>query len=253
MQTARDIETYPHDLSTDVDASMKKFKQAFSKKSNKDNDRFKIPPPPPPNKTTPAPAKQSLPQSQPYHHIPLGSGGIISRKPSSNLTYVGTTGTLDTVGVFFEISDTQCFAAHIEAYTTYPSSSEKKFGLDFQSASKLRSGVIAQLDKTVTGGRTQRMRDTLVMTCTRLSGQEAKASEVVTKAVREWLDAGLSSGGRVAVAGVGFVVGWPAGGGRVVFEQVVGEGWSAVECEIGVGEWSFGVVEREVEGSEEAW
>ena len=97
------------------------------------------------------------------------------------------------------------------------------------------------------------MRDTLVMTCTRLSGQEAKASEVVAKAVREWLDAGLSSGGRVAVAGVGFVVGWPAGGGSVVFEQVVGEGWSAVECEIGVGEWSFGVVEREVEGSEEAW
>ena len=103
MQTARDIETYPHDLSTDVDASMKKFKQAFSKKSNKDNDRFKIPPPPPPNKTTPAPAKQSLPQSQPYHHIPLGSGGIISRKPSSNLTYVGTTGTLDTVGVFYGV------------------------------------------------------------------------------------------------------------------------------------------------------
>lgn len=104
----------------------------------------------------------------------------------------------------------------------------------------------------MTGQRTQRMRDTLVMTCTRLSGQDARMPELVAKAVREWLDAGLSGGGRVADSGVGFVVGWPAAG-SIVFEQELGEGWSAVECEIGEGEWSFGMVEREVEGSEEAW
>lgn len=82
--------------------------------------------------------------------------------------------------------------------------------------------------------------------------QEARASEVVAKAVREWLGAGLSSGGRVAEVGVGFVVEWPAAG-SLVFEQEIGDRWSAVECGIGEGEWSFGVVEREVEGSEAAW
>jgi hypothetical protein len=235
---------------------MKKFKQAFNKKSNKDT-QLQIPPTPP--KAQPAPAMQPSPprlQPQPYHHIPLGSGGIISLKPSSNpaqsTTYVGTTGTLDTVGVLFEISSTQCFAAHIEAYTTRSSSAERHYSLNFESASKLRSEVIARLDKTVPGQRTKRMRDTLVMTCTRLSGQDARASEVVAKAVREWLDAGLSGGGRVAVAGIGFVGGWPAAG-HVVFEREPGEGWTAVKCDVGEREWSFGVVENEVEGSEETW
>jgi len=217
---------------------MKKLKQAFSNRSIKDNtlSKTKIPPPPKPQ---PPPVKQQpQPQLQPYRHIPLGSGGIISHIPFGNLarsrTYVGTTGTLDTVGVFFEISDTRCFAAHIEAYTTRPSSTEKHYSLDFQSASQLRSTVIARLDETVAGQRTQRMRETLVMSCTRLSGQEARASEVVAKAVREWLGAGLSNGGRVAEAGVGFVVGWPAAE-SLVFEHELGEGWSAVECGIGEG------------------
>jgi hypothetical protein len=61
----------------------------------------------------------------------------------------------------------------------------------------------------VPGPPTQRMRDTLIMTCARLSGWEARGSEVAAKAIREWLGAGLLKGGRVAMAGTGFVVGWP--------------------------------------------
>ena len=239
------------------DATMKKIQQALSKK---------------PGKVAAARAQQAGAveqqpllspkiRPQPYQHISLGSGGVISQKPANNLseskTFVGTTGTLDTVGVFFEISDTQSFAAHIEAYTTKrlssSSSTEKRsYCLNFQSAFKLRSQVIARLDKIVPEPPSDRMRGTLVMTCSRLSGKEARASEVMAKAVKEWLGAGLSSGGRVAVAGMGFVVGWPAGG-RVIFETAVGEEWKAVECRIGEGEWRFGVVEREVQGSEEAW
>lgn len=64
---------------------------------------------------------------------------------------------------------------------------------------------------------------------------------------------GCLVGAEWRLLGLGLLLGGRRGGGSVVFEQVVGEGWSAVECEIGVGEWSFGVVEREVEGSEEAW
>lgn len=239
---------------------MKKIQQALSKKPGKDAAA----------RAQQAEAVEQQPllspeiRPQPYQHIPLGTGGVISRKPSNNSvqskTHVGTTGTLDTVGVFFEISDTQSFAAHIDAYTTKHLSSSssssskenKSYTLNFRSASKLRSKVISRLDKVFPEPRTQRMRDTLVMTCSRLSGKEARTSEVVAKAVREWLGAELSSGGRVAVAGVGFVVGWPAGG-RVIFETAAGEEWKAVECRIGEGEWRFGVVEREVQGSEEAW
>lgn len=226
---------------------MKRLKQAFSKKSGKSDTR------------QPLPKTPTLPQPQPHHHIPLGSGGILSREAFGNLfkpaTFVGTTGTLNTVGVFFEISDTKCFIAHIDAYITSSSSVEPPathYNTNFRTAALLREVLIARLDAAIPGERTKRMRDSLVMTCARLSGQESRAAEVVAKTLREWLDAGLSGGGRVTAAGSAFVAGWP-GAGSVIFEQTPGEGWSAVECGVGQGAWSFGVEEGELEASEEAW
>jgi hypothetical protein len=225
---------------------MKRLKQAFKKKSSKDT-------------TAPISGASTVPEPQSYHHMPLGSGGILSREAFGNLfrpaTFVGTTGTLDTVGVFFEISDTTCFIAHIDAHVTRSSSSEqprKHYNMNYKTTSLLRAALIARLDAAVPGERTKRMRDSLVMTCARLSGQEPRAAEAVAKTLREWLGAELSDGGRVAAAGSAFVAGWPAGG-DLVFEQMPGEGWAAVGCSIGRGAWNIAVKEMELEISEEAW
>jgi hypothetical protein len=225
---------------------MKRLKEAFRKKSGK----------PDTNKpTTPS----AVPEPQLYHHIPLGSGGILSREAFGNLprpaTFVGTTRTFDTVGVFFEISDTKCFIAHIDAHVVRSSSSEQPrthYNMNYKTTSLLREALIARLDAAVPGERTKRMRDSLVMTCARLSGQEPRAAEAVAKTLREWLGAELSDGGRVAAAGSAFVAGWPAAG-DLVFEQAPGEGWAAIECGIGQGAWSLAVKETEPETSEEAW
>jgi hypothetical protein len=225
---------------------MKRLKEAFRKKSGK-SDTSKP--------TTPS----AVPGPQLYHHIPLGSGGILSCEAFGNLlrpaTFVGTTRTFDTVGVFFEISDTKCFIAHIDAHVVRSSSSEQPrthYNMNYKTTSLLREALIARLDAAVPGERTKRMRDSLVMTCARLSGQEPRAAEAAAKTLREWLGAELSDGGRVAAAGSAFVAGWPAAG-DLVFEQAPGEGWAAIECGIGQGAWSLAVKEAELEISEEAW
>jgi hypothetical protein len=218
---------------------MKRLRQALSKKTKTGKGKSNTKPPP-------------IAQPQIYHHIPLGSGGILSREASDDLlykpaTFVGTTGTLNTVGVFFEISDTQCFAAHINAFVT-----PQSYNTNYKTTARVREALTAKLNAAVLGERTKRMRDSLVITCARLSGQEARAAEVVAKTVREWLGAELSLGGRVSAAGMGFVAGWP-GKGSLVFEKTPVEGWRAVHCGIGEGAWSFGVEEAELEVSEEAW
>ena len=254
-------------------SSMKKLKQAFRKNPNKNINHSKILPCPPSLvaqqpatvKQQPPPPPQSQPQQPPrpqqYHHIGISHGGILWHKPyirgdpAPSISYLGTTGTLDTVGVFFEISDTECFVAHINAGTLptpASTSDDMHYSVNFESAAEMRAEIIEQMGKFVPGPPTQRMRDTLVMTCARLSGWEARGSEVAAKAIREWLGAGLLKGGRVAMAGTGFVVGWP-GAGCVVFEQTPGEEWSAVELSFGDEEWLFMVVEREVYPSDEAW
>jgi hypothetical protein len=250
---------------------MEKLKQAFRKNPSKNNHPKTPPSPPsPPSNAQQAPVVKQQPppepqpqhhppQPQPYHHIRLGQGGAVCHKayrrgdPDPSLTCIGTTGTIDTVGVFFEMSDDRCFIAHIEAYTTQDSSpGEALYSVNFKSAAELRSMIIARLNWYFGGPPTARMRDTLVMTCARLSGQEARCSEVAAKAVREWLGAGVSDGGRVAAAGTGFQVGWSAAG-RFVFEQESGEQWGAVEYPLKEGQWCFVVAEQEIDPCDEAW
>jgi hypothetical protein len=161
---------------------MKKLKQALSSKSQKPSNT-KQPPEPP--------ARASL-QPQTYHHIPFGSGGVLSRETLGDLTkpatLVGTTSTFNTVGVFFEISSSECFLAHINAHVTRPSSTEPSrnyYSTNYKTAALLREALIARLDAAVPGVRTKRMRETLVITCARLSGQEPRTAEAVAKTVRE--------------------------------------------------------------------
>lgn len=226
---------------------MKKLKQIFSIKSKK------------PHNTKQASKATASLQPQLYHHIPPGSGGVLSREALGDLTkpatFVGTTETLNTVGIFFEISDSECFIAHIDAHVTRPSSAEpaqKHYSTNYKSTTLLREALIAQLNATVPGERTDRMRDTLVLTCARLWGQEPRTAEAVVKTAREWLGAEIAGAGRVAAASTGFVAGWPAAG-SVLLEQAPAESWRAVECDIGKGAWNFGVEEAELEPSEEAW
>lgn len=226
---------------------MRRLKQAFSSKSKR------------PGKIKPTPGFPDILQPQPYHHISLGSGGVLSREAFNKLikpaTFVGTTGALNTVGIFFVIDDSKCFVAHIDAHVTRHCSTEpeqKHYSTNFKTAALLREALVARLDAAVPGERTQRMRDTLIMTCGRLSGQEPRTLEAVAKTVREWLGAEMPGGGRVAADGLAFVAGWPATG-NLVFQQEPADGWRAVECSLGEGAWSFGVQEAELEPSEEAW
>jgi hypothetical protein len=229
---------------------MKKLRQAFSNKSKQPINTMEQPS---------NPATDPKPQPQSYDHILLGSGGVLSRETLGDLqqsvTFVGTTAAFNTVGIFFEISDSQCFIAHIDMHVTRPSSTDpaqKHYSTNYKTAALLREALVARLRAAIPEEHTQRMRDTLVITCARLSGQEPRIAEVVAKTAREWLGAGLSGGGRVAAAGSGFVAGWP-GAGSVVFGQEPDEGWSAVKCGLGEGAWSFGVEEAVLEPSEESW
>lgn len=226
---------------------MQKLKQIFSIKSKKSRN------------TKQASKPTASLQPQLYHHISPGSGGVLSREVLSDhtkpATFVGTTETLNTVGIFFEISDSKCFIAHIDAHVIRPSSAEpaqKHYSTNYKTTSLLREALIAQLNAAVPGERTERMRDTLVLTCARLWGQEPRTAEAVVKTAREWLGAEIVGAGRVAAASLGFIAGWPAAG-SVLFEQALAEGWEAVECGIGEGVWNFGVEEAELEPSEEAW
>lgn len=226
---------------------MKKLKQAFSNKLRKSSNIKQT------SKST------ASPQPQSYHHIPLGSGGVLLREALGDLqnptTFVGTTATLNTVGIFFEISDSKCFVAHVDAHVTRPSSAEpaqKHYSTNYKMTDLLREALTDRLNAAVPEERTKRMRETLLITCGRLSGQEPRTAEAVAKTVREWLGAEISGGGRVAEASSGFVVGWPAGR-RALFAQAPADGWMAFECGIGEGVWSIGVEEAELEPSDEAW
>ena len=226
---------------------MKRLKQAFSIKSNKTRNA----------KYASEPTATSKPQS--YHHISLGSGGVLSREAlgdrQKTTTFVGTTATLNTVGIFFEISDTKCFIAHIDAHVTRPSSTEpaqKHYSTNYKMTALLREALTSRLDAAVPEERTARMRDTLLITCAFLSGQEPRTAEAVAKTVREWLGAEISGGRRVAEARSGFVAGWPAAG-RMLFEQTPAKGWRAAECGIGKDAWSIGIEEAELEPSDEPW
>lgn len=226
---------------------MKKLKLAFSNRSKKPSN----------TKLTPEPTASPHPQL--YYQIPLGSGGVLSREALGDVqkpaTFVGTAATLNTVGIFFEISDTKCFVAHVDAYVTRPSSAEpaqKHYSTNYKMTALLREALTTRLNAAVPEERTKRMRDTLLITCGRLSGQEPRTAEAVAKTLREWLGAEVSGGGRVAEASSGFVVGWPAAG-RVLFEQAPTDGWKAIECGFGKDAWSIGFEEAELEPSDEAW
>lgn len=194
-----------------------------------------------------------------YHHVNLGTGGIIDRDAQSPIiTSVGTTGTVDTVGVFFEISDSQCFAAHINAYITRPNSDDpakKHYETSMQTTAQLRIDLVARLNREIRyGPKTERMQRTLVMTCARLSGQEPRAAEIVGKTVREWLGAVPQGGmGRVAMVGSCFIAGWPAGGSLVFQQEPGGDQWRPFTCDVVDPDWVFAIEERELEGSEETW
>lgn len=259
-------------------AIMGKFSDLFKKESSK-NGAVKMDTPPE------AHPEAFLPTLRPgerfFRHVPLGSGGtyhLNKDKPKAleGVRYIGTTVCLNSVGVFFEISDTKCFCAHINAFvnsskaTTAPANADnggvaassilrKHYATDFMTAKALREQVVSRLNSAAKAGgwgpKTARMCDTLTMTCAKMYGQEPQAAEVVAKAVREWMGAGAAEEGkekRVARSGAAMVAGWP-GIEVKVFDQAPDEGWMAVDGGVGEGDWSFGVEDKECVGSEEGW
>lgn len=209
---------------------MKKLKRVSSNKARKSS------------KTKQTSERTAGLQPQQYYHILFGSSGVISRDALGDLqkptTYVGTTATLNTVGIFFEISDSKCFVFHIDAHVRHSSSTglaQKHYSTNYKTTTLLRPALIARFNAAIPEEHTKRMRDTLLITCARLSGLGPRTAEAVAKTVREWLSDEISGGGRVAEASTGSVVGWRAAG-RVLFAQAPAEGWRAVECGIGIEE-----------------
>lgn len=220
--------------------------------SNKPSDAIPAPPP-------------SLPPNT-FYHVQLGSGGTFTG-PSA----LGTSACLNTVGVYFEISPTQAFCAHIDAFVTRPYTLEvdggpgrKFYKTNYLSASAIRGEIFARLDKEAAeygwGRRNARMRETLLLCCKRMhapGGESTQVADTVAKAVMEWVGAKQQPGegerGAKVCQGAGVVC---EGIGKVrrVFAEGI-PGWTAVDAEVGEG-WSFGVVEKRVggvEGSEKGW
>ncbi|KAK6442873.1 hypothetical protein LTR95_000888 [Oleoguttula sp. CCFEE 5521] len=206
-----------------------------------------------------------------YRRVPLGSGGLLHFDPTdpshpNSIPFIGTSGCLNTVGVFFEVTDTLCFAAHIEAYilsSTPPRPdlgerrATKLYTTNMATAQALRIQVIKRLNALYREvglvnwpKNRKRMARTLVMACRKLSGHGTLAQEVVAKTVRGWVDdGGAAKPGRVAREGGCFVVGWPGGETRQ-WEGYVGEEWVGVDAELVAGGWSTGVQEATMVGEE---
>ena len=122
--------------------------------------------------------------STPYRYIAEGCGGIY-HFDSSTTQYIGTTGCSTCVGVYFEIDDETCFAAHINALIR---SSGR--ATDEISSAMVREAVQKKLDETMSGKvPTERMRSTLLMVCPMISVRSGKAmvGDAVSEAVQDWL------------------------------------------------------------------
>jgi len=135
----------------------------------------------------------------------------------------------------------------------------KHYATDFRTAKALREQVVSKLDTAAQAGawgaKSPRMRATLIMTGAKMYGQEPQAAEVVAKAVREWLGLGArqkEKEKRVARSGAALLVGWPDAEVNF-FDHAPGEQWLAVDAGVGDGEWSLGVKDEALEGSEEGW
>ncbi|OQO08104.1 hypothetical protein B0A48_06898 [Cryoendolithus antarcticus] len=242
------------------------------KKADREESR-KLPParPHPAVRPLHRPLPALLPHQHHYRHIRLGAGGLLHFDPTdlthpNSISFIGTSGCSNTVGVFFEVTDTLCFAAHIDAYLfsstpPRPDLGERRvtklYATNTATAQALRIEVIKRLDTLYREvglanwpKNRKRITRTLVMTCRKLSGQGTLAQEVVAKAVRGWVDdesAGKAE--RVARTGGSFVVGWPGGEVRE-WEQGVGEEWVDVDSGMAEGEWSVGVQEAAMVGEE---
>lgn len=218
------------------------------------------------------------PRPQPYYHIPLGSGGVLSTSRFNrrvwNTAYLGATACVDSVGVFFEIEDDLCFAAHVDACVKphpdrvvewSPTSSwsgngkgEEGFGVgagagvghgagsrsyvvNENTAARLRADVLVRLGLAVPGEKTRRMRETLILTGRRMGN--GTVGEVVASAVREFM--GVEDG-EVGVLGSAFVVRWPEGGeGWIMRDGLVELGWEEMECGLAEGDWKIEILDRD--------
>ncbi|KAM0716108.1 hypothetical protein Q7P37_008622 [Cladosporium fusiforme] len=236
-------------------AIMKRIKSAVSKRlqritSNSDTKT-----------TASTDHSKTPPEPETYYHIPLGSGGLLSaarfNRTIWETRYIGTSACVNSVGVFFEISDQECFAAHIDAFVirhavssssltssssgdrNHSSAAERLYTLNDTTSARLRTEILRRLGLAVPGGRRKRMRETLVLTG-QVTGKGSVGS-VVAKAVREFLGVVNDA---VVDSGTAFVALWPDGDG-FVFENGLPEGWDEVDCGLGEGDWKIEILERE--------
>ncbi|KAI6821755.1 hypothetical protein KC332_g6776 [Hortaea werneckii] len=118
-----------------------------------------------------------------------GSGGTYTFTADS-VQYIGTSGCMTCVGIYFVIDDHRCFAAHINADTTTRSGGWSRT-TSANTRDKIKAEVKRRLDneqaKSKWGPVTQIMRKSLVMVCSRCVEAFPLVGDAVAAAVQEWL------------------------------------------------------------------
>ncbi|KAI7264135.1 hypothetical protein KC345_g8943 [Hortaea werneckii] len=118
-----------------------------------------------------------------------GSGGTYTFTDSS-VQYIGTSGCLTCVGIYFVIDDHRCFAAHVNADTVTKAGGWSR-KTSPNTRDKVKAEVKKRLDneqaKSIWGPVSQIMRESLVMVCSRFEKTSSLVGDAVAAAVREWL------------------------------------------------------------------
>ncbi|KAI6795596.1 hypothetical protein KC363_g4133 [Hortaea werneckii] len=118
-----------------------------------------------------------------------GSGGTYTFTDSS-VRYIGTSGCLTCVGMYFVIDDNRCFAAHVNADTVTKAGGWSR-KTSANTRDKIKAEVKQRLDheqtKSEWGPVTQTMRESLVMVCSRFEETSSLVGDAVAAAVQEWL------------------------------------------------------------------
>lgn len=118
-----------------------------------------------------------------------GSGGTYTFT-DDNAQYIGTSGCLTCVGIYFVIDDRRCFAAHVNADTVTKSGGWSRT-TSANTRDKIKAEVKQRLNneqaKSEWGPVSQTMRDSLIMVCSRCEETWPLVGDAVAAAVQEWL------------------------------------------------------------------
>ncbi|KAK5129491.1 hypothetical protein LTR08_003214 [Meristemomyces frigidus] len=189
-----------------------------------------------------------------FTHIPKGSGGTYTFTRETT-PYIGTSGCGTSLGVYFAIDDTRCFAAHIDINViTSEAGHKSRTMFDEGYSDKVMAEVAHRLDLeqwvAQWGPPTDRMRDSLVLVCPNVFIGDFPmrfplVGAAVCVAIQEWLQ---FEHARTPEKVDGFVVQHPAGMPQYLSGDAMDAAWQKEdEADEQSGVWDIEV--RHVEAA----